>query len=62
MDYTSKNAPKKVDVLGSFLLPILSTHNRYAHIASLIGDRVNTRLLGMNKVVSDDPARGRKKE
>jgi hypothetical protein len=58
LSYTSNNAPKKVDVLGSFLLSILSGHNRYAHIASLIGDRVNTRLLGMNKVVSDDSARG----
>ncbi|MEE8058701.1 MAG: hypothetical protein V3T17_12850 [Pseudomonadales bacterium] len=58
MSYTSNNAPQKVDVLGSFLLSILSGHNRYAHIASLIGDRVNTRLLGMTKVVSDDSARG----
>jgi len=57
LSYASNNAPQKVDVLGSFLLSILSGHNRYAHIASLIGDRVNTRLLGMNKVVSDDSAR-----
>lgn len=57
LSYSSNNAPKKVDVLGSFLLSILSGHNRYAHIASLIGDHVNTRLLGMSKIVSDDSAR-----
>lgn len=48
---------KKVDVLGSFLLSILSDHSRYAHIATLMGDQINTHLLGMSKVVSDDSAR-----
>lgn len=57
LSYRSNNAPKKVNVLGSFLLSVLSGHNRYAHIASLMGDNVNTRLLGMSKVVSDDSAR-----
>lgn len=55
--YNSNNAPEKVDVLGSFLLSILAGHNRYAHMTSLLSDRVNSRLLGMNKVVSDDSAR-----
>ncbi|MDH3693676.1 MAG: transposase [Gammaproteobacteria bacterium] len=55
--YASNNAPKKVDVLGSFLLSILAGHNRYAHMTSLLSDRVNAKLLGMNKVVSDDSAR-----
>ena len=55
--YTSNRAPKKVDVLGSFLLSILSGHKRYSHIATLTGDGVNPKLLGMNKVVSDDSAR-----
>jgi len=55
--YTSNNAPKKVNILGSFLLSILSGHTRYAHITSLIGDSVNAKLLGMTKVVSDDCAR-----
>ena len=32
-------------------------HNRYAHITSLMGESVNTKLLGMTKVVSDDSAR-----
>ncbi|MEE8058621.1 MAG: transposase [Pseudomonadales bacterium] len=57
LQYQSNNAPKKVDVLGSFLLSILSGHNRYAHMASLMGDVVNTQMLGMSKVVSDDSAR-----
>jgi hypothetical protein len=57
LSYRSNNAPKKLDILGSFLLSILSGHNRYAHMASLMGDNVNTKLLGMSKVVSDDSAR-----
>lgn len=57
LDYLSNNAPDKRDVLGSFLLSVLSGHTRYAHIASLANDTLNTRLLGMNKVVSDDSAR-----
>ena len=56
LHYTSPNAPKKVDVLGSLFLAILSGHNRYAHMTALRGDTVNTQLLGMNKVVSDDSA------
>lgn len=55
--YQSNNAPDKRDVLGSFLLSILSGHTRYAHIASIMNDTVNTQLLGMKKVVSDDSAR-----
>ena len=55
--YKSNNAPQKRDVLGSFLLSILSGHNRYAHMTALLNDRVNSRLLGMRKVVSDDSAR-----
>ena len=57
LTYHSNNAPKKVDVLGSFLLSILSGHHRYAHMTSLLSDRVNSTLLGMNKVVSEDSAR-----
>ena len=57
LKYQSNNAPDKRDVLGSFLLSILSGHTRYAHIASIANDTVNTQLLGMKKVVSDDSAR-----
>ena len=56
LHYTSNNAPKKIDLLGSLFLSILSGHNRYTHLTALRGDSVNTRLLGMNKVVSDDSA------
>lgn len=55
--YTSHNAPTKADVLGSFLLSVLSGHTRYAHMTTLMGDTINCKLLGMNKVVSDDSAR-----
>ena len=56
LHYISNNAPKKIDVLGSLFLSILSGHNRYTHLTALRGDSVNTQLLGMNKVVSDDSA------
>ncbi len=55
--YRSNNAPETVDVLGSLFLSILSGHRRYAHITTLMSDRVNSSLLGMSKVVSDDSAR-----
>lgn len=55
--YKSNNAPTKTDVLGSFLLSVLSGHTRYSHITTLLNDTVNSTLLGMNKVVSDDSAR-----
>jgi len=55
--YNSNNAPTKTDVLGSFLLSVLSGHTRYSHITTLMSDTVNSKLLGMNKVVSDDSAR-----
>lgn len=56
LSYRSNNAPKKIDVLGSLFLSILSGHNRYTHLTALRGDTVNTKLLGMNKVISDDSA------
>ena len=36
LSYASHNAPKKVNVLGSFLLSILAGHTRYTHITSLM--------------------------
>ncbi len=57
LHYVSNNSPKKVNILGSFLLSILSGHTRYAHMTSLMSDNVNAKLLGMTKVVSDDCAR-----
>ena len=57
LHYTSPNAPKKRDVLGTAMLSILSGHKRYAHIAALRCDNVLPELLGMNKIVSEDAVR-----
>jgi hypothetical protein len=57
LNFTSPNAPKKRDVLGTILLSILSGHTRYSHISQLQGDRVNPPLLGMKRVVSEDAVR-----
>ena len=57
LEYTSSNAPKKRDVLGTILLSVLSGHWRYAHISAIRGDGVNPDLLGMKKVVSEDSVR-----
>lgn len=55
--YQSPNASEPRDVLGSWLLSILSGHWRYAHLMALRSDGVNPSLLGMSKVVSDDTLR-----
>ncbi len=55
--YTSNNAPRKEDVLGTFFLSVLAGHWRYAHIDSVRYDTVSPGLLGMEKVVSSPSAR-----
>jgi hypothetical protein len=55
--YTSANAPRKRDVLGTILLSVLSGHWRYAHMSALRNDGVNPELLGMTKVASEDSVR-----
>ena len=57
LTYTSPNAPSTQDVLGSWMLSILDGHRRYAHLGSLRGDGVASRILGMNKVIGDDSLR-----
>lgn len=57
LTYLSPNAPTKRDLLGTWLLSILSGHRRYAHATSIRSDGVNPGLLGMNKVVSEDALR-----
>src|SRR3984893_955529 len=57
LHYTSPNAPKKRDLLGTVLLSVLAGHWRYAHITTLRCDPVNPPLLGMDKVVSEDGVR-----
>lgn len=57
LSYTSPNAPKQRDVLGTTMLSVLAGHKRYAHITALRNDGVLPELLGMNKVVSEDAVR-----
>src|SRR5580658_3730775 len=55
--FSSPNAPKKRDLLGTVLLSVLAGHRRYAHITALRCDPVNPPLLGMRKVVSEASVR-----
>jgi hypothetical protein len=55
--YTSPNAPKTRDVLGTAMLSMLAGHKRYAHMAALRGDAVLPELLDMTKIVSEDSVR-----
>ena len=57
LHYSSPNAPRRRDVLGTILLSVLAGHTRYAHIAAMRCDSVNPQLLGMRKVVSEDSVR-----
>jgi hypothetical protein len=57
LHYASPNAPSRRDVLGTVLMSILSGHRRYAHITALRADTVNPPLLGMSRVLSEDPIR-----
>ena len=52
LSYTSPNAPSKADVLGTWMLSILSGHRRYSHVTTIRCDGVNPGLLGMHKVIS----------
>jgi hypothetical protein len=55
--YSSPNAPGKRDVLGTWLLSILSGHKRYAHVTTIRADGVNPGLFGMSRVISEDALR-----
>ena len=55
--FTSPNAPRKRDILGTLLLSVLAGHRRYAHVTALRCDAVNPPLLAMSKVVSEDALR-----
>src|SRR5579872_4886127 len=57
LSYSSPNAPKKRDVLGTILLSVLAGHWRYAHMNSIRNDGVNPALLGMTGVMSEDSVR-----
>ncbi|MDE0207883.1 MAG: transposase [Candidatus Tectomicrobia bacterium] len=57
LSYSSNNRPRVRDVLGTLLLAILSGARRYMHVNVLRHDAVNPRLLGMQRVCSDDSVR-----
>ena len=52
--FSSPNAPKVRDVIGTLVLAIVSGAWRYAHVSALRHDGINPPLLGMSKVCSDD--------
>ena len=57
LHFSSPNAPKVRDVLGTWMLAILDGHRRYVHTASLRGDAVAPQVLGMNKIVGEESLR-----
>ncbi len=57
LGYSSPNAPSKAEVLGTWMLSILSGHRRYSHVTAIRCDGVNPGLLGMGKVISEDALR-----
>ncbi len=57
LNYQGAHSSKKQDILGTWLLSILSGHKRYAHITTIRADGVMPGLLGMQQVVSEDTVR-----
>lgn len=46
-----------VNLLGTYLLTIIAGHKRYAHVTAIRHDKVNSQLLGMTKIYSEDTIR-----
>jgi len=57
LHYSSPNASRARDVLGTLMLGILAGSKRYAHIAGIRGDAVAAQALGLNGLVSEDSVR-----
>ena len=57
LSYTSPDAPRPRDVLGTLVLSMVAGGRRYAHVNALRYDGVNPELLGMKRVCSDDSVR-----
>jgi hypothetical protein len=57
LTYTSPNAPTKAEILGTILCSVLSGHRRYAHISGMRGDPVLPKLLGIERLRSEDSIR-----
>ena len=52
--YSSPNASRPRDVLGTLMLGILAGSKRYAHIAGVRGDAVAAKALGLRGMVSEE--------
>lgn len=57
LQFTSPNAPRVTDLLGTVVLATLSGQSRYAHVTALRADTVNPQAFGMSKVCSEDSVR-----
>ncbi len=57
LHYSSPNASRPRDVLGTLMLGILAGSKRYAHIAGVCGDTVAAKALGLRGMVSEDSVR-----
>lgn len=57
LNYKSPNGSQPRDILGTWMLSILSGHWRYAHASAIRADGVNPGLLGMSAVVAEDTLR-----
>ncbi|PTT74953.1 transposase [Pelomonas sp. HMWF004] len=57
LHYSSPNASRPRDVLGTLMLGILAGSKRYAHIAGVRGDAVAAKALGLRGMVSEDSVR-----
>lgn len=57
LDYRGAHSSSTQDILGTWLLSMLSGHNRYSHITTIRADGVTPELLGMQRVVSEDTVR-----
>ena len=57
LEYKRDNASTKSDILGIWLLSILSDHKHYAYVTAIRSYGVNPGLQGMNGVVAKDPLR-----
>lgn|SRR5574342_86619 len=57
LNYKSPNGSTPRDILGTWMLSILSGHWRYAHVSAIRADGVNPGLLGMSGVVAEDTLR-----
>jgi hypothetical protein len=57
LNYKSPNGSTPRDILGTWMLSILSGHWRYAHVSAVRADGVNPGLLGMSGVVAEDTLR-----